>query len=116
MEFELRELKGSDIFKVSGIIGKLDIKDELVSVFKGETGSEEVETRGMEIVASLAQTIMVKLPEVEKDLNEFLADLAGMKLKEVQDLNLTDYMSLLQAFIKKEELLDFFKSITSFMK
>lgn len=114
MEFELRELKGSDIFKVSGIIGKLDIKDELISVFKGE-GSEDVEARGMEVMAGLLQTIMVKLPEVEKDLNSFLADVAGMKLKEVQDLSLTDYMTLLQAFIKKEELLSFFKSITSLM-
>ena len=117
MEFELRELKGSDIFRVSGIIGKLDIKDELVAIFKGgeDDKSDDVEGRGMEIIAGLAQSIMVKLPEVEKDLNAFLADLAGMKLKEIQDLSLTDYMALLQAFVKKEELLSFFKSITSFI-
>lgn len=115
IEFELRELKGSDLFKVSGIIGKLDIKDELLGAFQGAT-SEDVETRGMEVIAGLAQSIMVRLPEIEKDLNTFLAELAGVKLKTVQDLPLNDYMALLSAFLKKEELKSFLASVTSFMK
>ena len=116
MEFELRELKGSDIFKAANILGKLDIKDDLILLFKGGGSEETAEGRGMEIIAGLAQNLMVKLPDVEKDLNTFLAELAGMKVKEVQDLSLTDYMTLLTAFGKKQELLDFFQSLTSFLK
>ena len=116
MEFELRELKGSDIFKVAGIIGKLDIKDELVTMFSGQSDTGDVEKRGMEIMAGLIQSIMSKLPEVEKELNGFLADLAGLKLKQVQDLPVNDYMALIKAFVEKEDLLDFFKSISSLMK
>lgn len=114
---ELRDLQGSDIFKLAGIVGKLDIKDDLVTVFKGQgSDKEDVEARGMEIMAGLLQTVMVKLPEVEKDLNTFLAELANVKLKDIQSLGLTEYMALLTDFMKKEELKSFLQSIISLTK
>lgn len=114
---EMRELNSSDIFKMTAIIGKLDIKDDLISVFRGESGaSEDIEGRGMEIMAGLVQSMMVNLPKIEKDLNSFLADLTGLKLKDIQALSMTEYVQLLIQFSKKEELLDFFKSLSSLMK
>lgn len=113
---ELRDLQGSDIFKLAGIVGKLDVKDDLVGIFKGQTEETDVESRGMEIMAGMLQTLMVRLPDVEKDLNTFLAELAGVKVKDIQSLSLGDYMELVTQFLKKEELKSFLVSITSFTK
>lgn len=76
---ELRELRGDDMFSMLSIIGKLDIKDDLVELFekqqekdskllghlskkptKAEKEKQEkaLEKRGMQMIAGLIQTIL----------------------------------------------------------
>lgn len=136
MTLEMRELKGDDLFVLLSIIGKLDIKEDFVKIFeqniddgmkpqdhkkKEPTKAEllkrekEEQKRGMEAMASLLQTVMLNISKVRDDINSLLADLCGVTVKEIKDLNFKEYTALIIAFFKKEELKDFFSSIASLL-
>lgn len=128
MALEMRDLQGDDLFTLLAIVGKLDIKDELLSLFGGgeqeplptdltdEQREAEIEKRGMKIVANLLQNILMNLGKVKGDINAFLADLTGVSVNEVQTLNLAEYTKLLKDFFTKKDLTDFFASIASLME
>ncbi|AIM64201.1 hypothetical protein WS105_0611 [Weissella ceti] len=118
---EMRELKADDLFKMMPIIGKLDIKDVVVNMFQGglvdkdDEEEQDEELVGMEIVATLIQTLMTNIPLVKDELNSLLGDLTGKTEKEIGDLDFGTYTKLIVDFFKKPELGDFFKSIASLM-
>lgn len=138
MALEMRELKGDDLFTLLSLVGKLNIKDEFINMFGGEEEStvkrpadkkakqptkaeqeaedRRAEKRGLEIVANLAQKVLVNINIIKPEINGLLADLTGTSVKEIQELNLKDYTSLIVAFFKKPELKDFFSSIASLMQ
>ena len=123
----MRELRGDDLFTVLSIIGKLDVKDELVNMFNGESTpttdhkktkaavQEVAEKRGMAIMAGIMQKALLNIGKIKTDVNTLLADLCGVKVKEIQDLSLIDYTALLVKFFKKPELKSFFGSISSLL-
>lgn len=123
MKFEMRELRGDDLFPLIHILGKLDITDDFVALYgnmeKISGTKEEVEKlleeRGMKVVARVLKKIMLNLQDIKGDLNAFLAELCGVKTEQIKELGLKDYTALVVSFFKKPELLDFFKSIASFM-
>ena len=133
---ELRELRGDDMFSMLSIIGKLDIKDDLVELFekqqdkdskmlghlskkptKAEKEKQEkmLEKRGMQMIAGLIQTILANINKAKLDINTFLADLTNTSIQEIQGLNFVDYTQLLVKFFKKPELKDFLTSISSIL-
>ena len=133
---ELRELRGDDMFSMLSIIGKLDIKDDLVELFekqqekdtqllghlskkptKAEKEKQEkmLEKRGMQMIAGLIQTILANINKAKPDINTFLADLTNTSIQEIQELNFVDYTQLLVKFFKKPELKDFLTSISSIL-
>ena len=133
---ELRELRGDDMFSMLSIIGKLDIKDDLVELFekqqekdgkmlghlskkptKAEKEKQEkaLEKRGMQMIAGLIQTILANINKAKSDINIFLADLTNTSIQEIQELNFVDYTQLLVKFFKKPELKDFLTSISSIL-
>lgn len=111
------------MFPLIHIVGKIGITDDIVDLYSGSeklSGTKEeiekmIEERGMKIVARMLKKIMVNLQEVKDDLNRFLAELCGITPKEISDLGIKDYTTLVVTFFKKPELTDFFKSIASFM-
>lgn len=133
---ELRELRGDDMFSMLSIIGKLDIKDDLVELFekqqdkdsqllghlsKKPTKAEKekqdkmLEKRGMQMIAGLVQTILANINKAKSDINTFLADLTNTSIQEIQGLNFVDYTQLIVKFFKKPELKDFLTSISSIL-
>lgn len=137
MAIELRELKGKDLFPVLTILGKLDVKDDFVKLFKGEdqpkkqpadkkkkapTKAEkeelekQIEERGILIVADLVQRVLLNIEKVEDDINRLLARLGGVSKEEIDDLSLDEYAGLLKSFFTKPELKDFFRQLASFTK
>lgn len=133
---ELRELRGDDMFSMLSIIGKLDIKDDLVELFEKqqekdshllghlskkptkaekEKQEEALEKRGMQMIAGLIQTILANINKAKLDINTFLADLTNTSIQEIQELNFVDYTQLLVKFFKKPELKDFLTSISSIL-
>lgn len=120
MSYEMRELRGDDLFALLSIVGKLDVKDDFVKIF--ETNNEassnkekDAEKRGMVAAANLLQTILKNISAVKGDINTLLADLCDVNIKEIQALGLKEYTTLLIDFFKKPELKDFFTSIASLL-
>ena len=138
MTLEMRELKGDDLFTLLAIVGKMDIKDEFMLLFKQNSEASTVEPadhkkkqptkadlakqeadaekRGMEAMAGMLQKVLLNAGKLKGDINALLADLTGETLATVQNLSLKDYTGLIITFFKKPELADFFLSIASFLQ
>ncbi len=136
---QLRELNGGDLFPVLNIIGKLDVKDELIKLFgggdarkvdpeklelltKGKTEEEaaeiekaEVEKQGLVVATELFQALFTQMDAVKYDLANFLGSLSGQTGQEVLELPLDQFTNLIVEFKNKPELSSFFKSISSLM-
>lgn len=134
-KLEMRELTGGDIFTMLSIIGKLDIKEEVVSLIERqhstgkdvialadhkkkkptkkeqEVASTEYQKRGMVLVTDIGFAILRHINDAKADINKFLADLTDTSQKEIESLSMLDYSKLLLDFGKKAELKDFFQSI-----
>ena len=119
---KMRELNGGDIFSILNIIGKLNITQDFAEAFGGDNGvvdlqdSKAVEERGLKLLSKLINKAFINITLIRSDINELLADLTGIKVKDVEALKLNDYTSLVIAFFKKEEIKDFFKSIGSLLQ
>ena len=138
MTLEMRELKGDDLFTLLSIVGKMDIKDEFMLLFKQNSEASTVEPadhkkkqptkadlakqeadaekRGMEAMAGMLQKVLLNAGKLKGDINALLADLTGESLKNIQNLSLKDYTALILAFFRKPELSDFFSSIASLLQ
>ena len=138
-KLEMRELNGGDIFTMLSIIGKLDIKEEVVGLIERQYGTEkdvialadhkkkkltkkeqevaetEYRKRGMVLVTDIGFAILRHVNDAKADINKFLADLTGTNQKEIESLSMLDYSKLLIDFGKKAELKDFFQSIASLL-
>ena len=138
-KLEMRELNGGDIFTMLSIIGKLDIKEEVVGLIERqhstgkdvivladykkkkltkkeqEVASTEYQKRGMVLVTDIGFAILRHVNDAKADINKFLADLTGTSQKEIESLSMLEYSKLLIDFGKKAELKDFFQSIASLL-
>lgn len=138
-KLEMRELNGGDIFTMLSIIGKLDIKEEVVALIerqyatgknvvsladhqkKKPTKKEQEEAslsyqkRGMVLATDIGFAILKHVGDAKNEVNKFLADLTGTSQKEIESLNMASYTKLLFDFGKKAELKDFFQSIASLL-
>ena len=138
-KLEMRELNGGDIFTMLSIVGKLDIKEEVVGLIERQYGTEkdvialadhkkkkptkkeqeatetEYQKRGMVLVTDIGFAILRHVNDAKVDINKFLADLTGTSQKEIESLSMLDYSKLLIDFGKKAELKDFFQSIASLL-
>ena len=138
-KLEMRELNGGDIFTMLSIVGKLDIKEEVVSLIERQhsTGKDvialadhkkkkltkkeqevaetEYQKRGMVLVTDIGFAILRHVNDAKADISKFLADLTGTSQKEIESLSMLDYSKLLIDFGKKAELKDFFQSIASLL-
>ena len=138
MTLEMRELKGDDLFTLLAIVGKMDIKDEFMLLFKQNSEASTVEPadhkkkqptkadlakqeadaekRGMEAMAGMLQKVLLNAGKLKNDINTLLSDLTGETLATVQNLSLKDYTGLIITFFRKPELSDFFSSIASLLQ
>lgn len=136
---QLRELNGGDLFPALNIIGKLDVKDELIKLFgggdarkvdpaklelltKGKSEEEaaeiekaEVEKQGLAVATELFQALFTQMDAVKYDLANFLGSLSGQTGQDVLELPLDQFTNLIVEFKNKPELTSFFKSISSLM-
>ena len=138
MTLEMRELKGDDLFTLLSIVGKMDIKDEFMLLFKQNSEAPTVEPadhkkkqptkadlakqeadaekRGMEAMAGMLQKVLLNAGKLKNDINTLLSDMTGEPLNTIQNLSLKDYTALILAFFRKPELSDFFSSIASLLQ
>jgi len=99
----MRELQFSDVFKMARIIRKLGIKEQLMGLkWDAATDSRQV---GLQMAAILIEN----LDKAEKDVLEFIADLAEEKVEDVRRWSLKRLAEFFAELGKMEGLADFFQ-------
>ena len=137
----MRELRGDDLFTILSILGKLDVKDDLIAAFdqgkqssvqlpgakleKKKTKSElevekaqldkEAEARGIRIVAAIVQRVLLNISVVKGDINSLLADLTSKTDQEIVKLGIVQYTGLVVGLFKKPEIREVFTLAASLL-
>jgi len=101
----LRGLKTSDIYKMSKILKKMNIKLDV-----GD------ETTQMEMGVQMFQRAIENLHMAEDEVNEFLGDMAGMSGEAFGELPLEQASEVMEEFKKQPGLKRFFMLVSKSMK
>ena len=94
----MRELKTSDIFKMSKILKKINLKIDATD--------KTAENLGSEIILQIGEN----LHKVENEVNEFMANMIGCTSKEFAELPLKKTLEYFEEFKNLDGISDFFKS------
>ena len=128
MEYTLRKPKATDLFVVSKIIKGIGLKniadcfnsDEIKVIRNSVSGekvsSETLNQAGITIVLSIGELILNRLDNVKNDVIKFMSCLSGLKIKEVEDLPITEFAEMLMAIIKEPDFVDFIKVVLKSFK
>ena len=123
MEYTLRKPKATDIFVVSKIIKGIGLKnikncfnsDEINLIMKSVSGDKVTDDVlykiGANIMLSIGDLVLEKMEFVQNDLIKFISNLTGLKVKEVEDLPITEFAEMLMAIIKEPDFVDFIKVV-----
>lgn len=104
MDYKIRQLKTSDIFTMSRILKKLEIKID----FEGK----EVEESVTEILLKIAENLY----KAEDEVAEFIGGLVGLTAEQYKELPLTDTMKILSGVKGLKGIGNFFKFAGQSMK
>lgn len=102
---EFRKLTGNDIFYMSKILSKMDLKIDLTEGMTQE-----------QLGADLVMKILNNLHLAKDDVNNFLGGLIGMKGKDFGELPLDEYFGYIEKFKDTEGIGDFLKRAGKLMK
>lgn len=94
----MRKLKTGDIYKMSRIFKKMNIRLEVDS-----------KTNQVQMGAQLIQRILENLHLAEKEVNGFLSELIGIDPEEFNELSLTEVMEVFNQFKNQEDIGAFLK-------
>ena len=94
----MRELKTKDIFKMSKILKKMDLK-------VGDVVGKKQEQVGAELILEVFENLHL----AEAEVNEFLADMKGITVTEFEELPIDKTMEIIKEFKEMKGLSSFFK-------
>lgn len=123
MEYAIRKPKATDLFVASKIIKGIGLKN-IIDCFKSNEINElskktdevnytdELVTQaGVVVLTNIAELIFEKMDFVQDDLIKFIANLTGLKVKQVEDLPITDFAEIVMSIIKEPDFVDFIKVV-----
>ena len=125
--YELRKLCARDIFPMSKILSKIgikefkecfaseNVKDMVTAMSKGEKPAD-IEAVGMTIVLDIADVFLGNLSSCEEYIYQLLSNLSGMTKKEIAELPMDVFVSMIIDVIKKEEFKDFVQAVSKLVK
>ena len=122
-KYNFRQLNSTDIFPVCNIISKIGIR-ELRDCFKGQDLSAMTNTDdesavmalGATVALDIAGIIFANMQKCQKEIYSFLSSVTGLSEKELKTMPPADFADIVIHFFKKEELKDFMKVVSKFIK
>lgn len=108
----MRNLKTSDLFTLSRIIKKMNIKDEIKALAKDITNLPDEEKKKAEqaLQVDLTMLFVENIGSAEKEIYKLFADLNNTTAKEIEDMDLNKFMEVIEGLFKQESLGSFFKT------
>ena len=121
--YEFRRLNAGDVAPMCKVIRKFGI-NEFTNCFQSEgvqdlvrkmknKGSKNIEDiAGVQVVIEMANVIISHIPDCEKEIFEFLANVTDLEVHTIKEFELSVFAEMIIDFLKKEELADFFKVVS----
>ena len=123
-KYTLRDLEAKDVFLMSKIIGAIGVdkfkdclqSDEIKALTQSADGENMAATVGIAVFLNVADVVFNNLPNCEKDIYALLANLSGMKTKDVESLPMATFFDMIIDVCKKEEFKDFMKVVSKLFR
>jgi ABC-type uncharacterized transport system ATPase subunit len=96
MEYKMRPLKTMDIYKMSKILKKINVKLDV---------NEKITQKQMGV--QMIQKVVENLHLAENEVNAFLAELVGIDAKEFAELPIEDTLTIIGLFKEQKGLASF---------
>lgn len=123
---EIRKLNAKDLFRMANILNKIGI-GELKKVISAEkiaslASQKDIKSDalttiiGANVIFDVVGIVINNLDKAEKDIFAFLANVTNKETKDIENLDMGEFMDLLVAIFKKDEFRDFFKRASMFAK
>lgn len=93
----MRRLNTMDLFTISKIYSKMDIKLEV-----------DAKTTQMELGAQLINKFIGGIHKAQREVIQFLADLKGVEPGVIEKLELKEFMAIINELMQQEGAKDFF--------
>ena len=103
----MRELKLKDIYKLSSIIDKMQVKTDLNKLLDESKKQPDAQAY---LGGQMAMILVSKLHLAQKEVSSFLADLTGMTVEQLEDLNIKQFGELFKELFSKNDMSGFFNS------
>jgi hypothetical protein len=94
----LRNLKTSDIFKMSKILKIMDIKIDVENKTQQQLGAE--------VILNIFENIHL----AEDEVSEFIAEIAGITVEQFKDLDIDKTLEIFNEFKQMPGIVNFFRS------
>lgn len=137
--YELRNLEADDLFIMIGIISKIGIKefkgcfesDEVKAAIKvmierkknadndgekADADDDNIASVGVSVALDIAAILLANIGKCKNDIYALLANLSGMKEREIAKLPIKTFTGMLFDLVKKEEFADFFQDALRFLR
>lgn len=102
MAYNMRPLKTTDVFRMSKILKKLDVKTNEIEITKEMT---EIQV-GISIILKGLENLYL----AEKEVSDFLADLVGITTEQFSELPIEDTLQIITLFKDQKGIASFLKS------
>ena len=128
MEYKIRKPKATDLPVACKILKGIGLKNiakcfnnDDIEVFKKSISGKEVTDEmlnkaGLMVMLSIGDLIFEKMEDIQVDLFRFISNLTGLKVKEVENLSLTDLANIVIAILKEPDFTDFIKVVLRLSK
>jgi hypothetical protein len=105
----IRKLKTSDLFSLSRIIKKMNIKDEIKGLAKDVTGAtpEEKKKAEQSMEIDLAMLFVENIGSAEKEIYKFFADITGKTAADIENMDLNDFINLVKELFNQDGFASF---------
>lgn len=119
-KYELRTLKSTDLFAVIKLVKKIGL-DNVAKAFESENivqlakSGDEAQV-GMAVVLDIAQVVIDRLNDCEKEIYDLLAQVSNLSAKEIKDLEMDIFVEMLIDLIQKEDFKRAFTKVVSLFK
>ena len=119
---EMRKLCAADMFPMLGLLSRIGIKEIgqcfdtsiIKDVMKRlQDGQDVAEAAGIQVMTEIADVVISHLAVCEKELLALLASVTGKTAEELRNLEISEFIELIIAFIRTEEFMDFFRAVSS---
>ncbi len=106
----MRKLKTSDLFTITKIVKKMNLKDEIKSLTKDLTGLSEKEKKiaAQSLQANLIMLLIENISNAEHEIYKLLADLYDKEVSQIADQSPMTTINMIKEIFSEENFGDFF--------